>query len=365
MKADVLIYGAGKYGRDLIKKAESYSEINIIGVADSSVQGELCGYEILNMFDGQTTIAQDVVIVLAMANVSHALDIAKRLSHLGYNNIYLYLNKKKTFLQGFWEGECIQIEDADDFVLPSVEIHTVDFCNLNCKGCVHFSPLFDKKLPDFNTRIQDLYSLKRLFRRILMLSLLGGEPFLNPEIDKYIIESRKQLPNTEIQIITNGLLLLSVSEQILKTISDNRITVVISEYEPTHRIINEIENRLLLFQIDYSIRALDRKEKFNRPLSICTDSKYNKKCISDGCISVCDGKIARCPTLLYIDKFNERFQQELPDVGILVLSDYEDGGCLTNKLKEKVPLCEHCIDYEIDWGICGRKAQIEDFSALD
>lgn len=364
-KMDILIYGAGKYCENLLKIVNHYTSVNVVGIADSNIHGEKYGYTILDILDTQEKIFPEAVIVIAMANASNALEIARRLENKGYLKIYLYLNKRKTFINDFIDGECIPLNHLEDMILPSIELHTVDFCNLNCKGCAHFSPLFEKKIPDFNIRIRDLFLLKELFCRILMVSLLGGEPLLNPELHQYLIEARKYFPNEEIQIITNGILLLKVDDKLLKIISENRITVVISEYEPTHKIIAKIEERLQKFQIDYSVREMGIKERFNRPLSIVANSRYNKKCISEGCTAICDGKIARCPTLLYINKFNEKFGQTLPDYGILDLMDYKDGQTLLNKLKEKVPLCKYCIDNEIKWEVCGKTIKIEDFAALD
>ena len=42
-----------------------------------------------------------------------------------------------------------------------------------------------------------------------------SEPLLNPEIEKYIIQTRQCFPKSEIQIITNGLLLLQLSDRMM------------------------------------------------------------------------------------------------------------------------------------------------------
>ncbi len=364
-KMNILIYGAGKYCKNLLEAIKKYPDIHLTGIADSNLCGEKFGYKILDLFNGDIIIAQDIVIVIAMANAFNACEIAKRLNVYGFYHIYLYLNKKKTFENDFLKGECISLCDLDDLTLPSVELHVTDFCNLNCRGCLHFSPLFEKKLPDFNIRIQDLYTLKKIFHKTVVIYLLGGEPLLNPELDRYIIETRSCFPEAEIQIVTNGLLLLKLDEKVFEELHKNKITIVISEYEPTHKIIEKIEKRLQEFRIDYAIREINIKERFNRPLSIIPNSKHRKTCISDGCTSVCDGRIARCPTLLYIDRFNEYFEQELPNQGVIELKNCTNGKELIRKLKEKVPLCNHCIEYEIDWDMCKTTISIEDFSSLD
>ena len=47
-----------------------------------------------------------------------------------------------------------------------------------------------------------------------------------------------------IQIVTNGLLIPKLDAGILKTLHDNDIVVSISEYLPTHKIINQIIRKL-------------------------------------------------------------------------------------------------------------------------
>ena len=123
--------------------------------------------------------------------------------------------------------------------------------------------------------------------------------------------------------------------------------------------------RLEKFEIDYIVRPYDKKSKFSITISTKSDSQYGHKCRENGCIAVCEGRIAKCPTLLYLYKFNEYFKQNLPQGGILELSDYDDGRILIADLQKEVPLCKHCIDYEIDWSVCKKDMVIEDFAVLN
>ena len=43
---------------------------------------------------------------------------------------------------GFFDSISITWLDQEKFTLPYLEVNVVDGCNLNCKGCSHFSPLF-------------------------------------------------------------------------------------------------------------------------------------------------------------------------------------------------------------------------------
>lgn len=203
-------------------------------------------------------------------------------------------------------------------------------------------PLFSdiqKELPDRESRINDIRKLKDKFSHIIKFFLMGGEPFLNPDIISYIEETRKILPDTMIQIVTNGLLIPKLSQEVWKAIYENRIVISISEYEPTHSMINRIKDILEEHDVAYILRPYESKTKFIKPLSLIPDSKYEKECISNGCINIWNGQIARCPNLMYINRFNEAFQTALPNQGIYEL-DSLDGREIIRLMKEAVPLCD-------------------------
>lgn len=360
----IYIYGAGNIGEKLLKKMNKY-EISLDGFMDSYKEGEFLNYPILPI----TEIDKNSIVVISVLNTSSILSIYKTLCSNGIVNIYWFKDfsdkSSKLGLEAFLENECVSLVGWGDLIMPHVELHISDKCNLNCRGCTHFSPLFDEIGAVFEEKMEDIRKLKRLFPEIFRIDVLGGEPLLNPDLAEYVIALRKELPKTFIQIYTNGLLIPQLSEDILKIIYENNIGVSISEYAPTHKIIDKITNRLEEYEIHYRIAAYDSKQKFNTPVSTNANSKYPKLCISDGCITVNNGMIARCPTLMYISKFNEYFQQNLPTEGIYKLDDYTDGNLLLKDMEKEVPLCKHCIQKDIEWSICDKEKHFEDFAVSE
>lgn len=60
--------------------------------------------------------------------------------------------------------------------LMQLEVHLADHCNLNCKGCSHFSNLVSSaKFADFNQFRKDILQLTHYFSQIHTFFLLGGE----------------------------------------------------------------------------------------------------------------------------------------------------------------------------------------------
>lgn len=91
--------------------------------------------------------------------------------------------------------------------LDYIEININDHCNLNCKGCSHFAPLAPASFKNFNTFLKDIKRLKQLIPHIFKIRIMGGEPFLNPELKRYVETLKEVYPYSDLRIVTNGLLL--------------------------------------------------------------------------------------------------------------------------------------------------------------
>ena len=66
-------------------------------------------------------------------------------------------------------------------------VDIVDHCNLNCKGCGHFSPLASKSFLDLETFENDLRRLNELLDgEIYCFEIMGGEALLHPQLEKFI-----------------------------------------------------------------------------------------------------------------------------------------------------------------------------------
>ena len=102
--------------------------------------------------------------------------------------------------------------DSSKPVLNYVECHISYHCNLKCKGCSHFSNIAEPEFPNFEQFQNDMQRLGELFRNIEKIRLLGGEPLLNPELPKYIECCRKIFPLCDMRVVTNGLLIPTVSQ---------------------------------------------------------------------------------------------------------------------------------------------------------
>lgn len=111
----------------------------------------------------------------------------------------------------------------NSIILPSTSIMVTEACTLKCKLCLAFVPYYQKY-----TRMS-LQDAKIIFERYFQIvdgvekvSITGGEPLLNPEIDSILkllyCYSDKILK--EIIFITNGT--IKFSDNILETFASNK-----------------------------------------------------------------------------------------------------------------------------------------------
>ena len=91
--------------------------------------------------------------------------------------------------------------------LDYLEFHLADHCNLNCAGCFHFSPFADHHLADLKSVRRDFAALKTKFRNIRHIRIMGGEPFLHPQLVEFARVVRSTFPCSRIRVVTNGVLI--------------------------------------------------------------------------------------------------------------------------------------------------------------
>lgn len=114
-----------------------------------------------------------------------------------------------------------------------LEHHIVDHCNLNCSGCSHFSPIADpwfELLPNF---IDDFTALSRKTdKQVGTIRLMGGEPLLHPHVVSFMAVTRDLFPQSDIQIVTNGLSLRNteLKKSMMKACNCYHVTICVSNY---------------------------------------------------------------------------------------------------------------------------------------
>ena len=91
--------------------------------------------------------------------------------------------------------------------LSILNVKIINGCNLSCKGCSHLSQYAspDSRI-DLNGLLQDLKRLDEKVKITHHISLLGGEPLLEPRWSEFLTEVEK-IFTCQIRFYTNGLLM--------------------------------------------------------------------------------------------------------------------------------------------------------------
>ena len=175
-------------------------------------------------------------------------------------------------------------------MLKYLEIHLTDHCNLNCRGCSHFSPLVNKPFfKDYDEYKKEMSRLAEITNQeIRVIRLMGGEPFLNPKILDFCKATRFFFPRAEISIVSNGILLHTLDNEIIKKYNDLNIKLCISNYHIN--IDTEKFNKFNLHDYD------EKNKMYNIGLDLKGTQKidysfYNCDHVIHGCYCLKSGRI--------------------------------------------------------------------------
>jgi hypothetical protein len=201
--------------------------------------------------------------------------------------------------------------------LSYLELHLVDHCNLNCKGCGHFSPIADEWFADPNEHARDMQQLRRLFSTIRVIRLLGGEPLLHPNIEPFLFSTRSCFPKADIRIVTNGILLDEMSDEFWEACRSGSIAIDITVYPP-------LEERETFFIKLAHAKGVKVRIQRTRSFYAFQNTKGNsanigfQKCRSRMyCPNLREGKVYICPVPALVHYFNKRFGTRIPSAGFV------------------------------------------------
>lgn len=146
-------------------------------------------------------------------------------------------------------------------------------CNCDCTFCISKTRIYDKeesvlKLDD--RFIENIYRLKK--HGVTRFEITGGgEPFLNPDLDKIVLAIKRIIPNSYIKLYTNGNILRrieGIDEIDISVVSDN--TDINNQFMKGNNI--SLQEKLEFFKRDnVKLRlsvalikgAIDTKEKLD------------------------------------------------------------------------------------------------------
>ena len=345
---DVLIWGDFKAGHDAKKIIESkVSDVNCIGFVDRDKKKKKS--EPYLVADYQQ------MLVLYKKRIAEKIVIPSFYERNLFRDIIYTVGKldidKEDIIvppiELFFEERSFS---ADEFLvewyrarqIDYIEFATTDFCNLNCKGCARFAPLANKEIYNHEEVKNSFRRLKKYISHINMIRILGGEPFLDPDIEDYFVFLRELYPYSEIRVVSNGLLLQSTKAETFAAMRDNNVGLDMSYYPPLSERIDTIREKLGQEGIDYKIES---GEVFYKSFNLCSDDnvRQKKEECRQWCISLRNGFIYPCATSATVDYFKKTFSVNIPsNEGMDLFGETMSTERIKDYLSKPIGLCRYC-----------------------
>ncbi|MBQ9245965.1 radical SAM protein [bacterium] len=238
----------------------------------------------------------------------------------------------------------------------------VKHCNLNCKYCDHFSPLADVEFKDVKQLEKEFKQIKKIIE-LEKIGIMGGEPLLHPDLVQILNTTKMIFPETQILLVTNGILLDKLSDDFWITCNRNKVGILISKLNIKINT-DEIKKKIRQFNVMATYYGADSNEykKMYKPVldlngQQCIEEMHEKCWQNKGkCNYYENGKLYKCSIAGNIDSFNKFFGKNLE----ITKKDYIDI-YKTNfrKIEEyfnnPIDFCRYCnlnaIKYDLDWEI--------------
>jgi hypothetical protein len=249
-----------------------------------------------------------------------------------------------------------------------MELSVADHCNLNCKGCAFFSNIINEEsFFDPGQYKKDISRLAELFGNIRILTLLGGEPFLNKDLHQFIYESRKAFPKSKIRVVTNGLLCKNMSDELVNAFLDNDALLHITLYKPIQNSIDSLTQSLESKGIRYIVGC--PVTQFFTSFRVEGDSDVKKAfslCARKRCTYLSAGFLSICSFPILVKWFDKHFGKSLSESMVNDKIDIHDKSITGFKIKKllskPISACKYCSRSEFfDWAPATSDARVEDF----
>lgn len=342
---EVFLFGKGKVGKLFLKWLRIYQcDANVLGFVVSCMDEEtICMDKMVIDLETFKSKYHESLIVVCVAEKDRQ-GIIESLHNYKLTN-YIILSDEMI------GSSLYRLESRSAL---RFEVHVTEHCNLNCRGCTHFSPLAEEEFLSIEEYERDCKRLSELYQDNLeYIELLGGEPLLHQDIIEFFKVSRKYFKRGRITLVTNGILLPKMSEEFW--IATKRYDIEIS---PTCYPIN----------VDYE--GVKRKaEKFGvtyRPFDMITDKKgkkvlenyhldiegkqpekenFDKCCRGNFCITLRHGKMYSCvlgANLHHFKKFFGMEEIEISEENGIDIYSVTDAAEIADFLAKPMPVCKYC-----------------------
>ena len=241
-----------------------------------------------------------------------------------------------------------------------IDISVVEHCNLWCKHCWTFSPLADEIFMDVGEFDKDFKLLSKLTNGSMSdILLMGGEPLLHPKLTEIMDISRKYFRDTEILLLTNGILLEKQDKFFWESCRKNGIKVKITHY-PIKINYDKINITAAQHNVEFGYWGQGKppvKAMFKFPIDINGGHDANENWFychqANNCFMYKRGRIYPCSVISCIEHFNKFFGckltiQEDDYIEIKKVANIDE---MLSFLAAPKPFCRYCNKLSVETGL--------------
>ena len=241
----------------------------------------------------------------------------------------------------------------DGYIIPPshLELIVADHCNISCRQCNHASPAVPKWFADPEEVKRDLGILARIYKP-RYIKLIGGEPLLHPKLAEVIFVARNSGISDYFLLVTNGMLLDRLSDDVWQLIDE----IEISRYASaglTESSLKRAKEKAEKFAVRFTLNDYPEfRRTFTRKMN--TDGELVDRIFRAckmanvwGCHALHKGRIYRCSQSIYVPSLVDNSFSE----GIKITDHAGFRDALLEFLNSQNPLqsCQYCV------GTAGRK----------
>ncbi len=293
---------------------------------------------------------KDTGIILALSDKYYGYVIPK-MREAGFENF---------FAMSEWNKRSIasQVKPRSRDMMH-FEVSLADHCNLSCQMCDHYSQLSEKWFVDMEQFEKDMVRMGELFgHQLAYISLLGGEPTLHPQIARCVEITRREFPECELIILTNGVKLLELEHSPYGNLwevcrkCDVHITVTVYpigiDYDGIEKKAREYGVSVAMSSDIHAAegtKAVKISDKHTMDLGGNVDKFYCVNCLYFNKFNVLkDGRYYMCPVEAHCNIFNRAFRQNLEIrsgdcLDIYAVKSWEE---LAEFSSNYIPFCSYC-----------------------
>jgi organic radical activating enzyme len=234
-------------------------------------------------------------------------------------------------------------------LFPVVEFYITNVCNLSCRGCNRFNDL-NFKGHQYWDDYADEYEAWSKRLELPRITIIGGEPTLNPDLEKWCANLRRLWPNAVIMIQTNGTYQKFDPLEYWRKYS---VGIGLSLHDPA--TADELKEKwknlagpfeAYIFHQNTVIKEDDHwvlhQSNPKRAFDVC-DMKHDH--------TMYNGKLYKCPAMSGLPDFDQQFDLRMDDRQRKLLYSFKPltADCSEEELQQfvatkdqHIPQCEFC-----------------------